>query len=378
VLVTSRNLLHISGEHEYPLPPLEVPRPDADRAAVLRSEAVDLLVRRATASQPSFRVDSENASQVGELCRRLDGLPLAIELAAARLKLLSLPAILQRLDHRLLLLAGGPRDAPVRHHSVRAAVAWSYDLLGPSARRLIQQLSVFRGGWTLHAAAAVNGEEGATPDEVLDTLASLLDASLLVRIAPDSAEPRLTMLETIREFAAERLEEAGDSDLVRGRHAGYYLDLLEGVSPGFIGSDPATALDAAAAEHDNVRSALDYLLRTKPEDALRLASAIWRFWQMRGHLLEGSRWLAEMVMRPPAGSRTGGVTSRRPSCSTRRPSPFGGASPRRSGSRMRSTISRSWLGRSTALHRKIPNEPRTPRVSLRKPSGSIWIPAMRR
>jgi predicted ATPase/DNA-binding SARP family transcriptional activator len=291
LLVTSRKLLHLSGEHEYVLPPMELPPAHVEAGELVRSEAVDLFTRRAVASLPTFRLGEETALQVGELCRRLDGLPLAIELAAARVKLLPLPAIIARLDHRLALLTGGPRDLPARHQSLHAAVAWSYDLLEPSAQRLFRGLSVFRGGWTIDGAAAVWGVEESKHEDVLETLASLMDASLLVRQATEAAGPRFTMLETLREFAAERLEEAGEAGPVRARHAAYFVELVETLEPEFTGNDPGVALDRVAVEHDNVRAALEFLLRAKPEDALRLGGALWRFWQMRGHLMEGSRWL---------------------------------------------------------------------------------------
>jgi predicted ATPase/DNA-binding SARP family transcriptional activator len=291
LLVTSRTRLHLSGEHEYLLPPLELPQHDTSVGELVRSEAVDLFARRAAAAQPTFRVGEENASQVGELCRRLDGLPLAIELAAARVKLLPLPALVARLDHRLALLTGGPRDLPPRHQSLRAAIAWSYDLLEPAAQGLFRRLSVFRGGWTIDGAVAVCGAEASEGDGVFETLGSLLDASLLVRLTPDAEVSRFTMLETLREFAAEQLDEAGEADAVRSRHAAYYLELVERNEPEFTGADQAATLDRVAIEHDNLRTALDYLLGAKPEDALRMGAGMWRFWQMRGHLVEGSRWL---------------------------------------------------------------------------------------
>ena len=295
VLATSRTPLHVSGEHEYSLPPLELPRLSGRADDVVRSEAGDLFARRAVASKPTFRVDDENASQVGELCHRLDGLPLAIELAAARVKILPLSGILARLDHRLALLTGGPRDLPARQQSLRAAVAWSYDLLEPATQWLFQRLSVFRGGWTIDGAVAVCWAEGADTDWVFGALASLLDGSLIIRQAPDAGVSRFTMLETLREFAAERLDEAGETDDARARHAAYCLALVEGCAPDFTGPDRSAALDTVAIEHDNVRATLDHLLEANPEDALRLAASLWRFWQMRGHLVEGSRWLTRAL-----------------------------------------------------------------------------------
>jgi predicted ATPase/DNA-binding SARP family transcriptional activator len=291
ILVTSRTLLHLSGEHEYALAPLPLPEPETSPLDLARADVVELFSRRAAASEPTFQVDETNAADVAELCRRLDGLPLAIELAAARVKVLSLAAILARVDRPLVLLTGGPRDQPVRHQSLRAAVAWSYDLLEPDAQELFRRLSVFRGGWTIEGAAAVFAAGSADPDALLETLASLLDSSLIVRDPSAEADPRFTMLETLREFAADRLDDAGESELAQARHAAYFLELAEREEPRFTGPDPASALNRIAHEHDNVRAALTHLIDHEPEGALRLGAALWRFWQMRGYLLEGDRWL---------------------------------------------------------------------------------------
>jgi len=218
LLVTSRTRLHLSAEHEYALQPLALAPRNAKPGELVRSDAVELFMQRAEASQSTFRLDATNQSQVDQLCRRLDGLPLAIELAAVRVKLLPIPAILARLDHRLALLSGGAIDLPARHRSLRAAVAWSYELLEPAAQGLFRVLSVFRGGWTVDGAAAVWGVEGSSTEDVLETLASLLDASLVVRETPDSLQPRFTMLETLQAFAAERLEAEGEAQAARARH----------------------------------------------------------------------------------------------------------------------------------------------------------------
>jgi predicted ATPase len=297
VLVTSRTLLHVSAEHEYALPPLSLPATETSAAEVAKSDAVELFSRRAAASNPTFRVDEVNAANVAELCRRLDGLPLALELAAARVKLLPLPAILARLDHRLLLLTGGPRDVPERHRSLRAAIAWSYDLLEPAAQQLFRRLSVFRGGWTLDGAAAVGAAQAperdgvAEPDDVLETLGSLVDSSLVVLEPAADGDPRFTMLETLREFAADHLDDVGEAELARVQHAAYYLRLAEREAPQFTGQDPGSALNRIAREHDNVRAALAEMIERDTSGALRLGAAMWRFWQMRGYLLEGGRWL---------------------------------------------------------------------------------------
>jgi predicted ATPase len=298
LLVTSRTLLHLSGEHEFALAPLPLPTPGMAAIEIESTASVELFRRRAAAAQPTFRLSETNANDVAELCRRLDGLPLALELAAARVKFLGLPAILARVDHRLRLLTGGPVDLPDRHRSLRAAIGWSYDLLEPHAQELFRGLSVFRGGWTIESAAAVLGEGAADPEAIFDTFAMLVDSSLILRdpaeviAAPNSGGPRFTMLETLREFGADRLDDAGEADLVRARHAAHFVEFAERTAPGFMGSDPASSLNLVAAEHDNVRAALAQLIEHDPEAALRLGTAMWRFWQMRGYLVEGSRWLS--------------------------------------------------------------------------------------
>jgi len=291
LLVTSRTSLHLSAEQEYALPPLALPPPDMGALDAAGTDAVELFRRRAAIAQPLFQVNELNASDVAELCRRLDGLPLALELAAARVKLLPLAAILARVDHRMTLLTGGPKDFPARHQSLRAAVAWSYDLLDPTAQVLFRRLSVFRGGWTLEGAEAVAGTSQGDATRLLDTLGSLVDSSLVTRDPSADDDGRFTMLETLREFGSERLEEAHEADLVRDRHAGHYLALVEREASQFTGPSAAAALDRVAREHDNIRAALEHFLRQDSEGALRLGSRLWRFWQMRGHLVEGDRWL---------------------------------------------------------------------------------------
>ena len=312
LLVTSRTSLRLSGEHEYVLQPLDLPRPGMSSEELAGTEAVMLFTRRAVTAAPSFRVDAESLAQVAELCQRLDGLPLALELAAARTKLLPPAAVLARLDHRLTLLRGGPRDLPARHQSLRAAVAWSYDLLKPEGQALFRRLSVFRGGWTIEAALAVCPEL-RNQEEVLETLGVLLDASLVTSQPASVEAPRFTMLETLREYAAERLDNAGESELARSRHAAHLLELVEGMEGEFTGRDSRAALDRIGEEHDNIRAALRFLVTRAPEESLRLASGLWRFWQMRGHLLEASQWLAEALAAAgddaPAAIRAKGLTA---------------------------------------------------------------------
>ena len=242
VLATSRAPLHLYGEHEYPVPPLALPDLArlADPAALAGVPAVALLVERARAVRPDFRLTAENAPAVAEVCVRLDGLPLALELAAARLKLLPPQAILARLGSRLDLLTGGARDRPARHQTLRAALAWSHDLLSAGEQRLLRRLAVFAGGCTLEAAEAVcafgAGEErgdGGPPSAspVFDRLAALVDQSLLQQRDQPDGEPRFVMLETIREDGLERLEASGEAPATRRRHAEYYLGLLEAAEP---------------------------------------------------------------------------------------------------------------------------------------------------
>ena len=295
VLVTSRTLLRLSAEHEYIVAPLRLPPHGASGPDLMRAEAVQLFVGRASTSDATFEVTDANAADVAELCRRLDGLPLALELAAARVRLLPVAAIAARVDHSLALLSDGPRDVPARHRSLRAAVDWSYELLDPPSRQLFRRLAGFRGGWTLEAAAAVFGPASVTEEAILGILGSLVDSSLVVRDAAATGEPRFTMLETLREYGLDQLVAEGEMEDVRSRHATHYRDVAEREAPEFTGSDPGLALDRVGVEHDNIRAALAHFLVHDPESALRLGAAMWRFWQMRGHLLEGERWIGAAI-----------------------------------------------------------------------------------
>ena len=269
-LVTSRSALRISGEQEYPLEPLGL------------EDAVALFVERARGADPRFALTDENAAAVEEICGRLDGLPLAVELAAARTKLLPPDAMLALLDERLDLLSRGARNLPERHRALRDTVAWSYELLGPDEKTLFTQLSVFGGGFALESAVAVC-------DASLDGVATLLDDSLL-----DRDGPRFKMLETIREYALEQLAAEHEPDEVRRRHAEHFLKLAE--------SDPvpeqAAWLARMDAERDNFREALSWSLDTREASlGLRLAAALWEFWWVRGYLAEGRGWLHEALTR---------------------------------------------------------------------------------
>ncbi|HYN89741.1 MAG TPA: NB-ARC domain-containing protein, partial [Ardenticatenaceae bacterium] len=287
-LVTSREVLRLSGEHVFAVPPLALP--DLERVpegpelvpALTTYEAVRLFVERASAAKAGFALTSDNAVAVAGICNRLDGLPLAIELAAARVRLLSPPAILERLVEApggspLHLLTGGARDLPARQQTLRSTIGWSYDLLDQAERDLFDRLGVFAGGWTLEAAEAVADGMG-----VLDGLESLVDKSL-VRQHEQDGDGRFTMLQTIREYAIERLEATGQADGLRQAHADFYLRFTEQAEPKFYGATQVEWLKRVETEHDNLRAALDWTLaHREPVRALRLAGVLWRFWYARG------------------------------------------------------------------------------------------------
>jgi len=290
VIVTSRAPLRVSGEQEFPVPPLGLPDPQhlPVMSALTQYDAVALFIERAATVQPDFRITNENAPAVAEICARLDGLPLAIELAAARVRLLSPQAILTRLERRLGLLSGGARDLPERQQTLRGAIGWSHDLLDPVQQALFARLSVFVGGCSLGSAQAVCDPTGDLAVEVFDVLSALVDQSL-VRQEDRTGEPRFRMLETIREFAAEQLAARGEATSTRERHAGHFLSLAEAAAPHLTGADRARWLDLLEVDHDNFRAAIAWSIELG--DAVtgcRLLAALWRFWQSRSHLVEGA------------------------------------------------------------------------------------------
>ena len=296
VVVTSRATLRVAGELEYPVPPLSLPAPSPPGGleAYLRSPAVALFVERAQAVSRELVLSEQNAQVIAEICRRLDGLPLAIELAAARTRVLSAEALLARLDRHLGLLTGGPRDAPARQRTLRDTIDWSYELLESSEQALFRRLSVFVGGWTLESADAVIGS-GDVEDDLLDLLSSLLDKSLLRSEQGSEGEARFSMLHMIRDYALERLGQEADASALRRRHAHHFLELAERYEPELVGPDQADRLAQLEDVHDNLRAALSFGLEDdslKEEHvSLRLAGALGRFWYMRGDFAEGSRWL---------------------------------------------------------------------------------------
>jgi predicted ATPase/class 3 adenylate cyclase len=304
-IATSRAALRLYGEQEFPVPPLGLPDPMnlPPLEALTQYEAVALFISRARTMRPDFAVDNANAPAVAEICARLDGLPLAIELAAARIKLLSPQDMLPRLTSRLALLGGsGSRNLPARQQTLRGAIDWSYDLLDEDARRLFRRLSVFVGGFALEAAEAVcgpaaEGESGSAVD-VLEAVSALVEQSLL-RQSDLQTHTRFTMLETIREFAIEALEECGERPEIRRRHALYFMDFAERSAPHLTAEDRATWLDWLEHEHDNLRAAIVWAIEVgDPVVGSRLGFALWRFWQTRGHLREGQRRLTAMLAIP--------------------------------------------------------------------------------
>ncbi len=298
VLVTSRSRLGLAGEREYPVPPLAMPDPGAtDPTALAANEAVALFVDRARTIDPGFVVGPEVLRVIAEICARLDGLPLAIELAASRTRVLEPAALLARLDDRLALLTGGGTNRPARQRTLRGAIEWSYELLPEAERALFGRLAIFAGGWTLEAAEAIGGPADTLAIDTLDGLAVLLDQSLIRRIR-EAAGARFTMLETIREYGIERLTADASLATMAGRHLDYFRDLAEAAEPHLLGEGQAQRLDRLEAERDNLRAALAWARDgDRPADGLRLASAAWRFWQQRGYLREGRAWLEGLLER---------------------------------------------------------------------------------
>jgi predicted ATPase/class 3 adenylate cyclase len=287
VLTSSRSVLRVSGEQEYPVPPLALPDPAhlPPLAQLGQYEAVALFIERARAVKPDFAVTNENAPAVAEICVRLDGLPLAIELAAARIRIFTPQAMLGRLGDRLGLLAGGSRDLPERQQTLRGAIAWSHDMLADDERELFARLSVFVGGASLEFIEKVC--LGGTGTDPLDTITSLVEQSLVRQGEGIGGEPRFAMLETIREFAIEQAIERGQWDALRERHARAYADFAHESVANVMGSSSREWLDRFAQDHDNLRAALMWAMTHDTDAALRLVHDLWRFWQRRGHLVEG-------------------------------------------------------------------------------------------
>ncbi len=323
VLATSRQGLGVLGETTWPVPALEVPATAAlPLAQLAQSEAVRLFVERAASVAPGFVLTERNGGAVAEVCRRLDGLPLAIELAAARVRTLSVEQIGARLDHRLRLLTSGRRAALPHQQTLRASMDWSYDLLAPPERHLLRRLAVFAGGWTLEAAESVcaagaaGAGEGGLPEDILDVLGGLVDKSLVVagEVEPggnggaEERERRYTLQETVRQYALEKLLAAGEAEPAQARHAAHYLTLAEHAEPALNGPQQTAWLGRLEREHDNLRAALRWAIGEgheggqgaqagQAETALRLGGALAKFWTVRGYQSEGQRWLDAALAR---------------------------------------------------------------------------------
>jgi predicted ATPase/class 3 adenylate cyclase len=306
-LITSRVPLHLYGEQQFPIPPLAVPdpqdSPDADSLA--RSEAVALFVDRARAGKPDFRITADNGRAVSEIAARLDGLPLAIELAASRVKLLPPERLLARLEQRLPLLTARDRSLPDRQRTLRGAIGWSYELLDEAERRMFSRMAVFAGGADLEAAEAVTNPEGELGLDTLDGLSSLLDSNLLRSMETAESEPRVTMLETIREYALERLAQGEEEAAIRRRHVEHWTRFAEHALEALSGPEQVAWTRRLETDHDNFRAALSWVLRTdEAELGLRLGAALSAFWRLGSHVREGARWLDALLALPGASRST--------------------------------------------------------------------------
>jgi predicted ATPase/DNA-binding winged helix-turn-helix (wHTH) protein len=301
MLVTSRAALRLSGEHEFQVPPLLLPNLGGAASPaheLLQYTSVELFVQRAMAAKSDFLLTERNAHAVAEICIQLDGLPLAIELAAARIKLLPPQAMLVRLETPFKLLTGGARNLPMRQQTMSGTIAWSYDLLTEAEQRLFRRLSVFVGGATLAAAEAVCNPTGDLGLDVHDGVASLVDNSLLRQLEQAGGEPRFVMLETIREYGLERLKESGELAAIQQQHAHYFLRLAEEADPELGGAQLTFWLEQLEEEYDNLRAVLRWSAAHKEEEtALRLVGSLWWFWYLHGHYCEGREWVNKILPR---------------------------------------------------------------------------------
>jgi len=307
IIISSRIALNLHGEREFPVPPLELPPAENETAweSLLENESVILFVERARTAHPNFSLTKDNASAVAEICRRLDGLPLALELAAARIKLLQPQAILTRLDDKLKLLTGGARDLPMRHQTLRNTLEWSYDLLNQDEKVLFARLGVFVGGFTFEAAEAVCNPDGKL--DLLDSITSLANNSLLRPEETTDGEPRFTMLETIRAYALEQLTESGKLEIVRAQHAQYFGDaVLNQIGFNLYSTKALICLNWLEREHDNIRATLTWCLASTRgiELGSGMVSILFWFWYRRGYFAEGVMWSERILTSPfmPAAS----------------------------------------------------------------------------
>lgn len=306
-LVTTRMPLHVRGEQEIPVRPFTLPPEDAasDLTALGQMDAIQLFVQRAQAVQPSFELTEQNAADVAEICLRLDGLPLAIELAAARTRLFPIRALRSRLSDRMLLLTGGARDLPERLQTIRHAIQWSFDLLGTREQELFRRLSIFAGSFSIEAASRVaiwgDGAISAGDEDLIDDLQSLVDKSFLIQEASTEGEARFRMLETIREFGLEQARLAAEETVLKRRLLDYYTEMVAPMETELIGPDQKRWLQRLDEELPNIRISMQYGLDLDGEacnQSLILASSMWRYWTSRGHFASGTQWLRRMLDRP--------------------------------------------------------------------------------
>jgi predicted ATPase/class 3 adenylate cyclase len=297
LLVTSRIALQIRGEHEYPVSPMSLPGDGqpGSRDDLLEFEAIQLFVRQAQAVKPSFQITDENAMEIVEICRRLDGLPLAIEIAAARVRMLTPKALLQRMDHSLKLLIGGAKDLPARQQTLRGTIAWSFDLLDPVAQTLFARLSVFVGGFNLESSEAVCNPQADL--EVFAGVETLLETNLMRKVDSASEEPRFDMLQTIREYAIEKLMEAGDQSELQRAHAQHFSQQAEKMGAHIYGSDAVAWLGHIHDEHDNFRAALTWALENSEARpmAVQICGQLFWFWYRYGYFHEGRAWCERIL-----------------------------------------------------------------------------------
>jgi predicted ATPase/DNA-binding SARP family transcriptional activator/DNA-binding CsgD family transcriptional regulator len=313
VLATSREPLGISGEVNWVVPLLSLPamanegsNGGATIESLMRSEALRLFVDRARLRLPDFELTQQNASAVARVCRKLDGIPLAIELATARMGALAVEQVAQRLDVSLDVLTGASRSAAPRQRTLRATIDWSHKLLSEAERTFFRRLSVFAEGWTLEAAEAVCSGGGVEEGDVLNLLGGLVDKSLVVAWAPTGGTMRYRMLEPLRQYAREKLEEGGEAEEVHNRHASYFLAVAEEAEQELVGPRQSAWVEQLEGEHDNMREALSWVLeRGEAELGMRLGAALWRFWHIRGYFSEGLRWLKRVLAEDaPTAART--------------------------------------------------------------------------
>ena len=298
LLITSRAVLHLRGEYEFPILPLALPdlKKLPESQVLAQYPSVALFIQRARAVKPDFHITDADASSIAAICTRLDGLPLAIQLAAARIKLLPPQALLARLEHRLQILTSGAQDVPVRQRTLRNALEWSYTLLDAAEQRLFLRLAVFVGGCTLDALEAIYTALGDAAEQILDGVASLIDNSLLQQTEQEGEQPRFVMLETIREYALEVLSTSGEMEATFQAHAIYYLQLAEQGGPNLTGAEQQRWYNRLEQEHPNLRAALHWSVeRQEVELTLRLSDALWWFWLTQNHLSEGRQWLEKAL-----------------------------------------------------------------------------------